>query len=251
MIFSYPLLALASFIAGIIMTLAGGGVFVTFPALLLTGLDPRAANITATIGIYASQLNNSFSGRHMASGTGHLSFNNLMIISLIGGIIGAILLLLTPQTFFAKLVPWLVLLATITFAWGSFHRRPIEEKEPHDRLGKTGAIVVQSLIAIYGGYFGGGMGLMMLSALTWAGMRFQPAAHTKNILGTIINTSAVGVFLLSTDIHWAKVGIMTIGSILGGLVGLRLLHKVNERYLRIAIVAIGLMLTVGLFLRAK
>jgi len=104
-------------------TLAGGGSFLTFPALLLTGLDPRAANITSTIALFPMQITTGFESRKLAGGTGGLSFRTLVILSLVGGIIGAILLLLTPAAFFARLVPWLILVATALFAYGSFSKR--------------------------------------------------------------------------------------------------------------------------------
>jgi uncharacterized membrane protein YfcA len=254
MILSYIVLIAAAFAAGIVNSIAGGGSFMTFPALMLTGLDPRAANITSTIALYPMQVSTGFSGRKTATGTPHLSFKALLVISLIGGIIGAVLLLLTPPTYFAKLVPWLVLFATSMFAWGSFRKQPAlimnADKASSDRLGKTGAVLAQLGISIYGGYFGGGIGLLMLAALTLAGMKIRQAATTKNILAAIINTSAVAVFFLSKDIYWIRAGIVAVAATAGGLVGVRLLDNINERYLRMVVVAVGAILSVVLFLRA-
>ena len=102
--------------------LAGGGSFVTLGALVLAGLEPRAANITSTIALFPGQVTTGYAGRRLASGTPRLSFAALFGISLAGGVLGAALLLATPPTFFASLVPWLVLFATGVFAWGSFVR---------------------------------------------------------------------------------------------------------------------------------
>src|SRR5580698_4914363 len=116
---SLLVLILASFAAGVQNALAGGGSFLTFPALLFAGLDPRAANITSTIALFPMQVTTGYASRKLANGTGTLSFRTLFILSLIGGVIGAALLLLTPPIIFARLVPWLILFATVMFAWGS------------------------------------------------------------------------------------------------------------------------------------
>src|ERR1700739_1535104 len=119
------LLTAAGCWAGAQNTLAGGGSFITFPALLLAGLNPLAANITSTIALFPSQINMAWGGRSGADGVGPLKFHTLFIVSLIGGVIGALLLLYTPASFFARLVPWLILFATAVFTWGSFRSKPI------------------------------------------------------------------------------------------------------------------------------
>jgi uncharacterized membrane protein YfcA len=226
--------------------IAGGGSFLTFPALLMTGLDPRAANITSTIALFPMQVSSGYAGRAMAGGTEHLSFKAFLIISLIGGILGALLLLLTPPAFFARLVPWLILFATAVFAYGSFFRKPATP-ESGRHMGAGSAIIAQFCISIYGGYFGGGIGFLMLAALTLAGMNIRKAGATKNILAAVMNAAAVFIFLFSRDIGWAQVGIGACASIIGGLLGVRLLHRVNERILRIAVVIIGSALTIAMF----
>ncbi|MBV8060563.1 MAG: sulfite exporter TauE/SafE family protein [Alphaproteobacteria bacterium] len=238
----------ASVIAGLINTLAGGGSFVTFPALLYTGLDPRAANITSTIALFPMQVSTGYAGRHKASGTERVSLRLLTIISTIGGAIGAGLLLLTPPATFGVMVPWLILIATLLFAWGSFFRRPTTGKEK-PKFGQTESIIAQTLIAIYGGYFGGGIGILMLAALTLAGQSIHNAASTKNILAGIMNASAVVIFLFSPDIAWTQAIVGMMASVFGGYIGHKMLNKVNEKFLRIAVVAWGLALTIGMFLR--
>ena len=126
-------LILASFIAGAQNALAGGGSFLTFPALLYFGLDPRAANITSAIALFPGQITTGFAGRSMLSGAAGLSIRNLIILSLVGGGLGAVLLLLTPVSVFTHLVPYLVLFATVVFAWGSFLRKPRPAPPPPRR----------------------------------------------------------------------------------------------------------------------
>ena len=239
-------LFLAGIWAGAQNALAGGGSFVTLGTLILAGLDPRAANITSTIALFPGQVTTGYAGRDLASGADRLSFKALFVISLVGGVMGALLLLGTPPTFFAGLVPWLVLFATGVFGWGSFVRPTPKEALP---LGPRSAAGAQLLIAIYGGYFGGGIGFLMLAALTIAGLPVRKASATKNVLAAAMNCSAVVIFLFSRDVHWLEAAVLGVGAIAGGLLGNDLLTRVNERWLRIGVIVLGAVLTVGLFLR--
>jgi uncharacterized membrane protein YfcA len=234
--------------AGVQNALAGGGSFVTLPALIVSGMDARAANITSTIALFPGQVTTGLAGRRMVSGAERLSFKALFVISLAGGVIGALLLLATPASFFAKLVPFLVLFATVLFAWGSFFRRPAAEGRP---IGPLAAGLTQFLIAVYGGYFGGGIGFLMLAALTIAGLPVRSAGATKNVLAGVMNASAVAIFLFSHEIRWLQAVVLGAGAVGGGLLGAHMLKRVNERWLRIGVVILGVALTVGLFLRAR
>ncbi len=233
----------AAILAGAQNALAGGGSFITFPALLLAGLDARAANITSTIALFPGQISTGLAGRRLVVGVPDLPFRALAAISLVGGVIGAILLLATPASFFARLVPWLVLFATTVFAWGSFRRAPAAAR----KLGRIPASIMQFLISIYGGYFGGGIGFLMLAALTAAGLPVRNAGATKNVLAAVMNASAVVVFLFSADVAWLRAAVVAVGAIGGGLVGAWALRRVNERVLRVGVVVIGVILTIGLF----
>ncbi|HEY1612319.1 MAG TPA: TSUP family transporter [Rhizomicrobium sp.] len=243
---SLVILFFAALWAGAQNALAGGGSFITLPALMLTGMDARAANITSTIALFPAQLATGWTGRAHVSGAGGLSFRALVAISLAGGALGAVLLLVTPVTFFARLVPFLVLFATTMFAWGSFAPR----REATGGLSPLAAGTAQFLIAIYGGYFGGGIGFLMLAALTAAGLLMRNAGATKNVLAGVMNASAVAIFLFAPDVRWLQAAIAAAGAIGGGVAGGLMLNRVNDRALRIAVVAIGVALTIGLFLRA-
>jgi uncharacterized protein len=242
------LLLLAGIWAGAQNALAGGGSFVTLGALILSGLDSRAANITSTIALFPGQVTTAYAGRRLASGAERLSFRALFLISLGGGVVGALLLLATPPTFFAGLVPWLVLFATGVFGWGSFVRRPSKDALP---LGPRSAAAAQLLIAIYGGYFGGGIGFLMLAALTIAGQPVRRAAATKNVLAATMNASAVAIFLFSRDVHWLQAVVLGVGAMGGGLLGAGLLTRVNELWLRISVIVLGAALTIELFVRGN
>ena len=241
------ILVLAGIWAGAQNALAGGGSFVTLPTLILSGLDARAANITSTIALFPGQVTTGIAGRSLVSGAERLSFRALFGLSLAGGVVGALLLLATPPSFFARLVPWLVLFATSIFAWGSFFRKPSKDGRP---LGPITAGVAQFLIAIYGGYFGGGIGFLMLAALTIAGLPVRAAGATKNVLAAVMNASAVAIFVFSRDVHWLSASILGAGAIAGGQLGAWLLKWANEKALRVGVVVLGVLLTVGLFVRA-
>jgi len=242
----FAIVFLAGLWAGLQNTLAGGGSFVTLPALILAGLSPLAANITSTVALFPAQISSGWAGRSLVQGAGGLGFRALFLVSLAGGAVGAWLLLNTPSAVFARLVPWLVLFATVVFAWGSFFRKTTDGAPT---LGPVATGVAQFLIAIYGGYFGGGIGFLMLAALTMAGMATRHAGATKNVLAAVMNASAVLLFVSSPLVSWLHVAVLGAGAVGGGLAGAWALHRVNERALRFAIVGLGAALTVGLFLR--
>ncbi len=232
--------------AGVQNALAGGGSFVTLPALILSGLDARAANIASTLALFPGQVTTGWVGRRMVGGASGLSFRALVLISLAGGVLGAALLLLTPSDFFARMVPWLVLFATALFAWGSFFHPPVDAAP---RLGPRVAACLQFLIAIYGGYFGGGIGFLMLAALTAAGSAVRVAGATKNILAAVMNAGAVAIFVFTPNIPWPKVAVVAAGAVVGGYGGAWLLKRVDERLIRGFVIVLGLGLTIALFVR--
>jgi uncharacterized membrane protein YfcA len=239
-------LFVAALWAGLQNALAGGGSFITLPALMLLGMDARAANITSTIALFPAQVATGVTGRDEVTGAAGLSFSYLMIISLGGGAIGAVTLLITPADFFARLVPWLVLFATVIFAWASF--MPSRQISP--RIGTASVGFTQLMISIYGGYFGGGIGFLMLAALSAAGMTVRRASATKNVLASVMNASAVAIFAFSPAVHWLQAMVACAGATIGGVAGGFMVKRINENGLRAVVVLIGGALTVGLFLRA-
>lgn len=240
------LIFIAGLWAGLQNSLAGGGSFITLPVLILTGMTPLAANITSTVALFPGQVTAGLAGRRLVSGAGAFPFWGLLVVSIIGGAVGGLLLLNTPSSVFSHLVPWLVLFATGVFAWGSFLRKPGDTAV---HLGTVGTAMTQFVIAIYGGYFGGGIGFLMMAALTMAGLTIRQAGATKNALAGVMNASAVVLFVTSPQVHWQQAIVLGAGAVIGGLVGSAALHRINERVLRIAIVCIGICLTIGLFLK--
>ena len=240
------LITLAGLYAGTQNTLAGGGSFITFPALLLVGLNPLAANMTSTIALFPMQITAALAGRSLLSDVGPVKFRRLFLVSCLGGVCGAFLLLNTPVSIFSRLVPWLVLFATSVFAWGSLRRKPLQVAHfasPNLLIG------VQACIAVYGGYFGGGIGFLMLAALTVAGLPIRAASANKNFLAMAMNASAVLIFAFSKLVYWPAVLALGLGGIGGGLVGSWLVHRVPEKLLRGFVVLVGTLLTIWLFVR--
>jgi uncharacterized membrane protein YfcA len=133
------------------------------------------------------------------------------------------------------------------FAWGSFGPK---RADGGARLKAGGAAAAQFCIAVYGGYFGGGIGFLMLAALTAAGLSIRNASATKNVLAGVMNASAVAIFLFSPELHWLQAAVACAGAMIGGWIGGHMISRVSEKVLRIAAVAIGVALTVGLFIRA-
>lgn len=240
------LLFVAGLWAGAQNALAGGGSFVTLPALILSGLDPKLANITSTVALFPGQLSTGWAGRSLVAGTERLRFRTLAGISLIGGIAGAFLLLRTPSGVFASMVPWLVLAATALFAWSSFGPRSRATPVPPPAWGSA---LIQGGIAVYSGFFGGGAGIVTLAALTLAGMPVRNAGGTKNVLVALSNIAAALVFAATVAIAWDKALAIGAGSMIGGWVGAQGLRRLPASVLKIAVVVIGVALTVALFVR--
>jgi len=240
------LIGAVGFYAGAQNVLAGGGSFITFPALMLAGLTPLAANLTSTIALFPSQITSAVSGRKLVGDVGKLRFMSLFVISLIGGVLGAILLLSTPATFFERLVPWLVLFATVVFAWGSFRKKPLHAVAS---LPAWQLMLIQGAISIYGGYFGGGIGFLMLAALTIAGQQVRTATATKNVLAMAMNASAVAIFAFSSQVDWAAVLALGLGAVGGSICGSWLMKWLPEHVLRGFVVLVGVVLTIWMFVR--
>ena len=232
--------------AGAQNALAGGGSFITLPALIASGLDPKLANITSTMALFPGQITTGWAGRSLVAGAERLSFRALAIISLIGGIGGAFLLIVTPTSIFSAMVPWLVLAATALFAWSSFGPKPKAASQPP---AAWVTVVTQSIIALYGGFFGGGAGIMTLASLTLARMPVRNAGGTKNVLVGIANVAAAAVFAVSGAVAWRQALAIGAGAIIGGYVGARALKVLPEKLLKIGIIVIGTALTIGLFLK--
>jgi uncharacterized membrane protein YfcA len=241
--------AFAALAAGFINAVAGGGSFLTFPALIAAGLPPIDANASSTVALFPGQITTGFASRdgvRAAANDHRVNVPALAAISLGGGLLGALLLLVTPQAVFSRIVPWLILFATAIFAGGNF----IRPDGGKFRLGPTGILVAQGFVAIYGGYFGGGIGILMLAALTLYGLRDIWLMNSlKILLAVLMNTAAAVTFISAGLIHWRLTLVVAIAAIAGGYLGLFAARRVPSRIVKGFVVAVGIVLTVYFFLK--
>jgi uncharacterized membrane protein YfcA len=240
----------AAFLAGAINSVAGGGTLVSFPALIWLGLNSVAANATSTVAIWPGTVGSAWGYRRELA-SAEARFRILIIPSLIGGITGALLLRWTPPAFFDHLVPFLILFATLLFM----------AQEPVQRLLKTadtgahqsskwlvGALLFQLGVGIYGGYFGAGIGILMLAALSILGLQdIHEMNSLKVIFGGSINGIAAAYFIWAHMVEWPYVLIMAMGAILGGYGGAGTARKMGRTAVRRIVIAIGFAMAISLF----
>ena len=238
-------LFLAGFGGGVLIAVAGGGTFVTFPALVFTGVPAISANASSAVALFPGSLTSAWAYRREIVGIADIDVRLFAALSLAGSLVGAVLLLVTPSSIFAGLVPWLMLFATIVFALGNFTHL---EKLKHIRLGRRSSIAAMFLMAIYGGYFGAGLGFMMLATLTLLGMRDIMAMNgLKLVLATLMSLISVITYSLAGIVDWAAVVPVLAGALAGGYLGARGARHLNPWLLKGFIVVLGVALTVFFF----
>jgi uncharacterized membrane protein YfcA len=245
--------------AGAMNALAGGGTILTFPVLLFLGLPAKVANATSTVALVPGAAA-SFAG-YWQEVRGHRRWlRTLFVPSLVGGAVGSLLLLATPERLFARLAPLLVLFATLLFIYqnhrGRARRPPPEPLAPATpvapRLGRSRllAVVAQLGVAIYGGYFGAGIGILMLVILGALGLENIHAMNgLKNFFGICINGVAAAIFIAGGSVAWAAAGTVLVGAVVGGYVGARIARFVGQARARQGVVIIGLLVTLLLLLQ--
>jgi uncharacterized membrane protein YfcA len=245
-------LFIAGMLAGALNAVAGGGSFIAFPALLFTGVPPIPANATNTIALWTAAV---------ASGGAYRSRLNvprrvmvpLLVASLIGGLAGAVLLLKTPAQTFMRVLPWLTLGATLLFAFGrklaGSRGSVIEHSTSTAAL--MGATIFQLCVGVYGGYFGGGMGIVMLAMLAALGMTDIHGMNAlKTVMGTVINGVAVITFIAARAIYWKHGVVMILGGIAGGYFGAHYALKLPQAWVRVFVVLVGTGMTIYFFTQA-
>jgi uncharacterized protein len=239
-------------IGGIINSIAGGGTFVVFPTLLLSGVPAIQANATNTMALWPGVVFSLFAVREQAM---KARFKTIMALaSLVGGGIGALLLLRTPPAIFELAVPFLLLAATLMFTFNPVVARRLRKRGRgpaglgHGRVAATVGVIF--LIAIYGGYFGGGIGILILAALGLLGLTdFHEMNAFRLILSCAANAVAVTVFATAGAIAWPQASVMLIGSILGGYGGATVSKRIPGAILRRFVIALGFAVSAYFFYR--
>jgi len=244
-------LFLAGALGGALNSVAGGGSFIAFPALLFTGVPPIPANATNTIALWTAAAASGGAYRKQLDVPRRVMIP-LLAASLVGGLIGALLLLKTPAQTFMRVLPWLTLGATLLFAFGKKLAGGCQSVLEHEHEASTAALVVTTLfqlcVAVYGGYFGGGMGIVMLAMLAALGMTDIHAMNAlKSVLGFVINGVAVVTFVLARAVYWKHGIIMIVGGIIGGYLGAHYALKLPQKWIRIFVVLVGAGMTAYFF----
>jgi uncharacterized membrane protein YfcA len=243
------LLAAAGFLAGALNAAAGGGSLISFPALIAVGYPPLTANVTNNIAVAPGYVTGATGYRRELRGQGHRILP-LTVASAIGSLVGVGLILISSQSAFESIVPFLVLAACVLLAFQPAITRRLEEHSgDRDRPG-SGILAGQALAAVYGGYFSAALGVVVLAVL---GLAFDDTLQRLNALKALLQliigaVSAVG-FALVTPVAWTAVAVVAPASVVGGEVGARLARRVSDRALRVGIVTYGVACAVWLFVR--
>jgi uncharacterized protein len=246
------LMFIAAFFAGIVNSIAGGGMLLVFPMMIWLGVDPKIANATCTVALWPGLFGGLFGYRREMNDSS-IFLMRLGTVSLIGGGFGAWLLIATPSPVFARLVPALILFATILFMIQApvnrWLRLPSVEGE-RTTASWIIVIVIQFFSAMYGGYFGAGNGILMLAAMGLLGLHdIHRANGIKNFLGICINGIAVFSFSIAHMVLWPRALLMAVAATTGGYIGARTARRVGRKFIRRAVVVIGFTITIVMIWR--
>lgn len=248
------LVGAGAFLAGGMNAIAGGGTFFSFPALLAAGVPPVMANASNTVGLCPASLVSAWAYRREALRHGKWAVL-LMIVSFLGGICGGLLLLATSNAAFSRLIPWLLLLATALFAFSGQVSKLVQWVKggtggppPARNPGGPGGALFQFIVAVYGGFFGAGMGILTLAALSIQGFEdIQEINALKNLTSGINYFVSSATFIVAGAISWPHTGVMLVTAMAGGYVGAAFARRLPARWLKRLVVMVGASLTVIYF----
>src|SRR2546427_4394090 len=239
--------------AGMITAVAGGGTLITFPALLFFGTPPLTANATSTLALVFGTAGSVYGFRRQIASV-KTWLKRFLPVSLLGGLAGGILLTRTREAVFSKMVPFLILFATLLFlAQGAFRRFAgfADKSGPavsaHHRA-VWAAILFQFCVALYGGYFGAGIGILMLASLSCLGLtNIHEMNAVKTVLSSIINQVAAAYFIFAGLIDWPKTFVMTAGAVAGYFLGAHYSQRIPQRRVRQIITGVGFLISAVMF----
>ena len=238
----------AGFLAGALNAAAGGGSFVSIPAMVFVGLPSVAANASSTVALLPGTLTSAWAWRGAFTTLQGIPIRILVLISLAGGLAGALLLLATSPRAFDAVLPWLLLVGTLAFAFG----RPLGAAlRRRVRIGRGAVLGAQVLLSTYAGYFGGGVGIMMMAVWGMLGeMDIKAMSALRTLLVSIANLVAVICFVVAGPVHWPETLVMLVSAIAGGYAGARLASRVPDRVLRGFVILFSATMTAVFFWRA-
>ena len=248
---NWLLLASAAFGAGVLNAIAGGGSFLTFPALVFTGVPPIAANATSALAVSPGYLGSVWGFRQELRAMDPRQLSREAVLASVGGVVGALLLLVTPPKLFSGLVPWLLLFATALFALGPWLARrsrpqaPGTGSAPH-RWRMPGLLAV----SVYGGYFNGGLGILLMALYTLTGeARLNQANALKNLNSFVLSILSVVAFALAGAIVWREAVLMMVCATAGGFAGARLAKRLPAAAVRGCVMVTGVVMSAVFFAR--
>ncbi|TVP89060.1 MAG: sulfite exporter TauE/SafE family protein, partial [Pseudomonadaceae bacterium] len=230
----------------------GGGTFLSFPALLLAGVSPVSANATNAVALWPASLSTAWALRHNLRSLHWRNYlRPLLLAAATGGLLGGVLLLLISDDAFYQLIPWLLLLATLLFTASRQIAAGLQrwtQRQPDlQRLSRSGWCG-QWLVSVYGGFFGAGMGILMIASLAISGRtRMQEINAIKSLLSSVIYSVAALTFMLAGAVHWLALACMLPGSLIGGYCGGLLSRRLGNQQLRWLVIVIGWLLTLFYF----
>ncbi len=241
----------AGILGGVLNAIAGGGSFVTFPALLLVGVAPISANATNTFASCAGYVSGCYALRKELHAS-RKALPRIVLVSLIGGAAGAWLLLQTPEARFREAIPWLLLFATLLFMFGGRLNQTLKNLAPrHRHASAAGALSLMLLllgVSVYGGFFNAGLGIIVLSYLALAGHTDINAMNSlKLLVSTAVSLVAIALFIGNGAIAWHEGGIVMAGTLLGGYVAAHLSRRLPQRHVRRFVVIASAAITLYFF----
>jgi uncharacterized membrane protein YfcA len=243
---AYLLLVCSAFFAGVMNAIAGGGSFLTFPALVFTGVSPILANASSTVALFPGAIASAWAFRKDFAPFEGVSFKAILVVSLAGAVLGALLLLYTPERLFDAIIPWLLLGSTLIFILAPHARL----RQHTFRIRPVPFLTVHFFLGIYTGYFGGAIGLITLAVWSLFGLTDIKAVNpNKILLGGLTNTAAVACFIVAGKVLWTQSLIMLVGAVAGGYTGARFSRRLSQRTVRGAVIVISIVVTIVFFLR--
>lgn len=249
-LFNPALLACAAFGAGVLNAIAGGGSFLTFPALVFTGVPPIVANATSALAVSPGYFGSTLGFKPELRALPPRRLWREMAICAVGGVGGALLLLVTPATLFAGIVPWLLLFATALFAAGPTIARWARARSDGTQAEPRWREAALLLVAIYGGYFNGGLGILLMALYTVAGeSRLNVVNALKNLNSLVLSWLSVAAFVIAGAIAWQPGLIMMVAATAGGFFGARWSKRLPAQWVRVGVIITGLVMSALFFMR--
>lgn len=241
----YSLIFIAAFFAGVLNAIAGGGSFLTFPVLVYIGIPPISANATSAVAVFPGYISSTLGFLQEIKAFDRRELIRLVLIACLGGVSGALLLLVTPGNVFRSIAPWLLLVATLLFALGDKISAWLDRAQGDSQRSHPFAVM---LVSTYGGYFNGGLGIILLALFSTMGFRdINLMNGLKNGLSFILSAVSVMTFAVAGIVHWPEAMLMMVSATLGGFAGARLARRLERQRVKSIIVTIGSLMTIAFF----